>query len=192
MSDMSAKYIIAVFAVAIAVSLAAACSGNEIATTANVDNSNTAQAAVPAVTPSNQITEADIAKLKWLEGSWRGMDGEKPFYERIRFEGTTMIVETMADESFSKANDTSRFELKDGEFGHTVGDQRSAAASISDDAVSFVPASASPGAPPKGSAFRFERQADGNWQAVLVAPETPARPASEKVYKMEPWKAAGK
>jgi hypothetical protein len=43
---------------------------------------------------SNPTIQADIAKLKWLEGTWKGMDGDKPFFERYRFEGDSkMIVE---------------------------------------------------------------------------------------------------
>ena len=33
-------------------------------------------------TPRNNFTTADVAKLKWIEGTWRGMDGDKPFFER--------------------------------------------------------------------------------------------------------------
>jgi hypothetical protein len=155
-------------------------------------NSQTAQSPQPSATPSNQITEADVAKLKWLEGTWRGMDGQKPFFERIRFEGTTMVVETFTDETLSKVSDTARFELKDGEFGNTVGDQRSAASSITDNSVQFVPASPQPGAPAKGNTFRFERQADGTWLAILTTSAVPGRAAADKTYKMEPWKAAAK
>ncbi|HXU08596.1 MAG TPA: hypothetical protein VN743_06335, partial [Blastocatellia bacterium] len=40
------------------------------------------------IAPSNKFTAADIAKLKWIEGTWRGMDGDKPFYERYKIEPT--------------------------------------------------------------------------------------------------------
>lgn len=172
-----------------------ACSNSANQNTAGNQAANPAPAADPGPTPSNQITEADIAKLKWLEGSWRGMDGDKPFYERIRFEGSTMIVETLEDGSLAKVTETGKFELKDGEWGHTVGSQRSAATSITDDMVQFVPAKV-PGAPEggavKGSMFRFERKDDGTWLAVLDVPAARGQPASQKVYKMEPWKAESK
>lgn len=160
----------------------------------SAENSNTPapQGPKPAVTPSNQITEADVAKLKWLEGTWKGTGGQKPFYERIRFDGPTMIIETYADESLSKVDETSRFELKDGAFGHTVNDQRSAASSITDQSVQFVPAAALPGGPIKGSTFRFERLDGETWNATLEMPATSNRPASEKVYTMQPWRPAGK
>jgi hypothetical protein len=172
-----------------------ACSDSANQNTAGNQAANTAAATDPGPTPSNQITEADVAKLKWLEGSWRGMDGDKPFYERIRFEGSTMIVETLEDGSLTKVTETGKFELKDGEWGHTVGSQRSAASSITDDSVQFVPAKV-PGTPEgaevKGSKFRFERKDGGTWHAVLDVPAARGQPASQKVYKMEPWKAESK
>jgi hypothetical protein len=141
-----------------------------------------AEAPVPQPTPSNAITPADIAKLKWIEGTWRGEDGDKPFYERYRFEGDTiMIVETFADETLSRIDDTSRFELRDGQFGHSEGNRRSAASSITADAVQFVPAAGA------GNSFRFERQPGGKWRAVLDWPATADKPAGHKIYEMNPW-----
>ena len=35
------------------------------------------------VTPS--YNPRDLKKLKWIEGGWKGMDGDKPFYEIYRF-----------------------------------------------------------------------------------------------------------
>jgi hypothetical protein len=194
MSGMFGRFNKILLFVALVAAAAAGCSKEgEKPANANA-NTQAAESPKPAATPSNQFTEADVAKLKWLEGTWRGMDGQKPFYERIRFEGSTMIVETLTDETMSKIadNGTARFELKDGEFGNTVGEQRSAASSITDDAVQFVPAPPQPGAPAKGNTFRFERQPDGTWRAVLETPAVTGRPAGEKVYKMEPWKAVAK
>lgn len=191
MSGMFGKITKVLIVLSLVAAAGAACSGGEAEKPANA-NTQTAENPRPAATPSNQFTEADVAKLKWLEGTWRGMDGQKPFFERIRFEGSTMIVETFADETLAKVNDTARFELKDGEFGHTIGSQRSAASSITDNSVQFVPGAPEPGAPPKGNTFRFERQADGTWLAILETSAAPGRAAAEKTYKMEPWKAAAK
>jgi hypothetical protein len=187
-----------------------ACSGR--------DARNDTEAASPkaAATPSKNFTPADVAKLKWLEGTWRGMDGDKPFYERYRIEGTAMIVETLKEDG-SPSGDVGRFELKDGEFGKGEGDKRSAASEITDSFVQFVPAvtptddhpgtTPSPEAgatPPKTggefasppllkpggelrNSFRFERQSDGTWMAILEWSKTADKPARGKVYKMEPW-----
>lgn len=188
MSGMSAKlnkFLIVILAAA----AAAACSKGD---GGNANANNAVANTKPVATPSNQVTETDVAKLKWLEGTWRGMDGDKPFFERIHFEGSTMIVETFADETVSKVEETGRFELKDGEFGHTKDDRRSAASVISENSVQFVPDSLEPGTPPRGHFFRFEKQDDGTWKAVLETPAAPGRAPTEKVYKMEPWKAPAK
>lgn len=135
----------------------------------------------PAATPSNKFTANDIAKLKWIEGTWRGMDGDKPFYERYKIEPTAMVVEGLKEDG-SPDGEPSRFELKDGEFGKTQGDKRSAASEISDTHVQFVP-----GVGSKGNNFRFEHQSDGTWIALLEWPATADKPARQKIYKMEPW-----
>ena|SRR5687767_1775915 len=134
-----------------------------------------------AATPSKNFTAADVAKLKWIEGSWRGMDGDKPFYERYRIDGTAMIVEGLKEDGTADG-EPGRFELKNGEFGKGEGDKRSAASEITDSFIQFVPA-----VPGKGNNFRFERQSDGTWMAILEWPATADKPARGKVYKMEPW-----
>src|SRR5882757_937420 len=80
--------------------------------------------AQPASSPVPiKITPADLAKLKWIEGSWRGTGGGPPFFERYKFENdSTLAVESLADESLSKVNDVSRFELKDGQFAGSDGE----------------------------------------------------------------------
>ena len=133
-------------------------------------------------TPSKKFTAADVAKLKWIEGSWRGMDGDKPFYERYKIEETAMVVETLNADGSVKG-DPDRFELKNGEFGKDEGDQRSIASEITNDYIQFVP-----GVPGKGNNFRFERQSNGTWRAVLDWPAKGNKPARQKIYIMEPWK----
>jgi hypothetical protein len=112
------------------------------------------------------------------------MDGENPFYERYKLDGTALVVESLkADGSLD--GEPGRFELKDGEFGRTEGDRRSAASEIADTYVQFVPAVAG-----KGNNFRFEKQSDGSWIALLEWPGTGDKPAQSKVYKMERWEPA--
>ena len=147
---------------------------------AQVANVNT-QAPVAQSTPSKKFTAADVAKLKWIEGTWRGMDGDKPFYERYKIEETALVVESLkADGSVDGKPD--RFELKDGEFGKDEGDRRSAASEITADYIQFVPA-----VPGKMNNFRFERQSNA-WRAVLEWPAKGDKPAGQKIYIMEPWK----
>jgi hypothetical protein len=143
---------------------------------------NAASAAKPAATPATNITTADVAKLKWIEGTWRGMDGDKPFYERYKLEPAALVVESLKEDG-SADGAPERFELKDGRFGKGEGDKGSAASEITDSSIQFVPA-----VPGKGNNFRFEKQSDGTWMAILEWPATADKPARQKVYKMEPWK----
>jgi hypothetical protein len=143
-----------------------------------VDAPTTASTPVP--TPASNITAEDVGKLKWIEGTWRGIDGDKPFFERYRLEGTTLIVEGFADEKLSSVSDTSRFELRDGAFGKFEGDGGSRASSITADSVQFVPAK-----PGTGNMFRFERPTPNGWRAVLEWPATDDKPARQKIYNME-------
>jgi hypothetical protein len=148
---------------------------------------NNAENPQPQSTPSRSFTAADIAKLKWLEGTWKGMDGDKPFYERYRFEGDSkMIVEGLAEGTLA-VTETTLYELKDGEFGHTdEKGNRAAASSITADDVQFVPVNRS------GNSYRFERQPDGTWRAVLEWPANNNKSAGQKIYKMELFKTPPK
>jgi hypothetical protein len=132
--------------------------------------------------PSKTFTAADVAKLKWIEGSWRGMDGDKPFYERYKIEETAMVVESLNADGSPKEG-PERFELKNGEFGKDEGEQRSIASEITNDYIQFVPAVGA-----KGNNFRFERQPNNTWRAVLDWPAKGDKPARQKIYIMEPWK----
>jgi len=155
--------------------IAAGCLNAKVA---NIDT----QPPVAQSTPSKTFTPADVAKLKWIEGTWRGMDGDKPFYERYKIEETAMVVESLKADG-SVDGEPGRFELKDGEFGKGVGDQRSAASEITADHIQFFPA-----APGKLNNFRFERQSNNTWRAVLEWPAKGDKPAGQKIYIMEPWK----
>lgn len=147
--------------------------------TSRTDTANAA--AAPSATPG-KFSEANIAKLKWIEGTWRGTsEKQPPFFERYHFEGTTMIVEGLADETLQKVNETSRFELTNGEFGHTEGNSRSAASTITDTAVQFIPVTGAK------NSFRFEKQNDGTWNAIIEWPANGDKAARTIIYKMEPW-----
>ena len=153
-------------------------------TTAPANNTNVAVAAEtprPAPTPGKNFTAADVAKIKWLEGSWRGMDGDKPFYERYKFEGTTMIVQNIK-EDLSPDGDPERYELVNGEFGKGEGDKRTAASEMTAEYVQFVPANAG-----ASNSYRFHKRPNGTWQAILEWQAKGDKPAGNKIYSMEYW-----
>lgn len=126
---------------------------------------------------AKRFSTTDIAKLRWLAGTWRGSGVDQaPFFERYRFENeSTLVVDSFLDEKLDKPDHTSRFELKDGRFGNG----NYAAVSIDDNGVNFEPV-----ANAKNS-FRWERVSDNTWKATLKWPAEGNKPAHERVYNME-------
>jgi hypothetical protein len=144
-------------------------------------------AASPSPSPSPiTITTSELVKLRWIEGTWRGTGVDQPpFYERYTFENdSTLVVEGLADETLSKVNDTSRFELKDGHFGHTEGESGSVATALDDNSISFAPVG-------KGNYFRFQRESENSWKAILNWTGKDGTP-KERIYNMERISAAKK
>jgi hypothetical protein len=180
------RQLISVLIVGASIMLAGACSAGE-GQTANGGSSKANGAASTAQpTPGRNFTTADIARLKWIEGTWRGMDGDKPFYERYRIEENAIVVEGLKEDG-TPDGEPGRFELKDGEFGKGEGDKRSAASEITADYIQFVPA-----VPGKGNSFRFTRQPDGTWVALLEWQASGEKAARQKTYKMERWEPTKK
>lgn len=132
-----------------------------------------------------RVTEAELKKLRWIEGTWRGTgDVEKPFYERYYFENdSTLVVEGFPDETVSKANDVTRFVLKEGQFGNTGEGSLWAASQLDDNSITFVPLAKA------RNWFRWERRSQDEWKAVIGFPASDKGPARERVYKMERWAA---
>jgi hypothetical protein len=126
---------------------------------------------------AKKFSTADIARLRWIEGTWRGSGVDQaPFFERYRFENeSTLVVDSFPDEKLDKIEDTSRFELKDGRFGNPS----YVASSIEANAINFEPF-----ANAKNS-FRWERVSDNAWKAILKWPADGNKPARERVYNME-------
>ena len=124
------------------------------------------------------FSTADVAKLRWLEGTWRGSGVDQaPFFERYRFENeSTLAVDGFPDEKLDKVNDTGRFELKDGRFGNS----HYFASSIDDNAINFEPVVGK-----AKNSFRWERVSDNAWKAILKWPAEGDKPARERVYNME-------
>ena len=166
MPNLFSKFLTVAFVFVIA-----ACS------TGPASNNEHQASAQPQTTPFNKFTAADIAKLKWIEGTWQGMNGDEPFFERYKIEESAMIVETLKRDG-SVDGPPERFELKNGEFGKGEGETRSVATEITDTSVQFVPAVQG-----KGNNFRFVKQADG-WEAILEWPATADKPARQKTYRM--------
>ena len=140
--------------------------------------SNVAQTPAP-----RKFSASDLEKLRWIEGSWRGTgDVSAPFFERYRFENaTTLAVDSFPDEKLSTVEETTRFELKDGQFGNGGDGSRWIATSIDYQSVVFEPLLQAK------NSFRWQRESDNSWTAILNWPATEGKPARQRVYKMERW-----
>jgi hypothetical protein len=140
------------------------------------NNQTTGAAPTPTVT-AKTITTADLQKLKWIEGSWRGTgETQPPFFERYRFENeSTLVMEELADESLTQVNRTTRYELKNGQFGN----DRYVATALDDTSITFWPLS------PGRNSFRWQSESKDAWKAILTLPATATAPAKETIYKLE-------
>jgi len=166
------------------VTLVAACSKNTGPNAANTVASNTEAVTVTTPPPWRQdIKPADIERIKWLEGTWKGTgEGQEPFYEQYRFEGTTMYEDSFEDSSLKNVKDSARYALINGEFRHTQNGRRVVASEITDDHIQFIAAAGD------GNSYRFEKQPEGRWRVVLEWPATGDKPAKKVIYNMEPYK----
>jgi hypothetical protein len=156
---------------------------SHLANPSPANTSSPAQNAKP--TPqAKHITVEDLKKLRWIEGTWKGTGGGVgPFYERYRFETpATLLVEGLADEKVDKVTETSRFELKEGEFGSNS-DQgsRSVATALDDNSITFDPVTKA------RNTFRFQKESPDSWKAILTWPANEKGPAGERIYNMERW-----
>ena len=123
------------------------------------------------------ITAEGLQKLKWIEGSWRGTGGGVPaFFERYTFDGTTLVVESLTD---GKVTDTSRFELKNGEFRTGAAGAGSVAIALDDKGITFG------NDQPNRGTYRWQRETADMWKAILQWPASGNRAAGERIYTME-------
>ena len=137
----------------------------------------------PAAMPVTDFTTADFKKVRWIEGTWRGTGvGQGPFYERYKFENeSTLAVETLEGEKFDQVTDVTRFTLKDGRI--TGGGEGSlyAASAVNDNSITFDPVIKA------RNSFRWQRENENSWTAILSWPATDKKPAGQRTYQMERW-----
>jgi len=148
-----------------------------------VDGENIADIQDQPKIPPARMSAADLEKLRWIEGTWRGTgDADKHFFERYRFENaTTLAVDSFDNEKLEKVTDTTLFELKDGEFGGGSEGSRWVASALDEKSVTFSPVTKA------RNTFRWESVDKDEWKAVLKWPATADKPARERVFKMERW-----
>jgi hypothetical protein len=150
--------------------------------TANVNNtapaSSPGQQTAGALEPAKNLTAADVEKIKWLEGVYKGTFNDKPFYNRYRLEGTTLKVNRFEDEAMTKQTEFATYELKDGMFANPTGEPRFAAVKMTEDTVQFVTLSGTT------ASYKLEKKADGGIHATLESAGLGGKP-SKNSFELE-------
>ena len=128
-----------------------------------------------------KLTVADLEKLRWIEGTWRGTGGgAEPFFERYRLENvTTLAVDGFENEKLQKITETTLFELKDGEFGGGSEGSRYVATAIDENSITFAPVVKA------RNSFVWKRDSKDAWTAILTWPASASKPPGERTYKLE-------
>jgi hypothetical protein len=86
---------------------------------------------------------ADLAKVKWLQGSWAGTaEGEATIYQRFKFvDDSTVEINYYRDSEFGQLSGSGRLYLSVGRIYHTFGSNRWVATRIGDQGLYLVPQS---------------------------------------------------
>ena len=175
------KYVFA-FAIFAAISLPAVigCNSKPQATSANTQATALPQATPSPATPA-KLTAEDLKKLRWIQGTWRGTGVSQPaFFERYRWENdTTLAVDSFENEKLEKVTDTTRFELKDGEFGGGSEGARYVATALDENSIRFGPVIKA------RNFFVWKRESKDVWTAIIQPLPRPDRPTKETFYRME-------
>ena len=156
-----------------------ACASKPEGTSETTPSTQATPTPVP-VTPA-KLTAEDLKKLRWIEGTWRGTGVNQPaFFERYRWENdTTLAVDSFENEKLKKITDTTRFELKDGEFGGGSEGARYVATELDDKSIRFGPVIKA------RNFFVWKYESKDVWTAIIQPLPRPDRPTKETFYKME-------
>jgi hypothetical protein len=143
-------------------------------------NTPSTEATPTPATPA-KLTLDDLKKLRWIEGTWRGTGVTQPaFFERYRWENdTTLAVDSFENEKLEKVTDTTRFELKDGEFGGGSEGARYVATTVDDNEITFAPVVKA------RNWFVWKRESKDSWTAIIKPVAKPDKPSKDIIYNME-------
>ena len=160
-------------ALLMAAAATAACAGTAEKNTDSVSATAGRDAVTPATPPTpGAFTKADFAKLRWIEGKWRGfMPDGKTFYESYTWENDSTIVKlSFADTTFTNGTDRSTIALR----GTTVADEsataRYVATRLDSIGVDFAPERGA------NNSFTFLRQDATKWDATIRFTDAKGQP----------------
>lgn len=174
------KYLFVIFA-AITVAAVIGCTSEPTGISASTPSTQATPTPTPVPATPAKLTANDLKKLRWIEGTWRGTGENQPaFFERYRWENdTTLAVDGFENEKLEKVTDTTRFELKDGEFGGGSDGARYVATALDDNSIRFGPVLK------VRNFFVWKRESKDVWTAIIQPLPRPDRPTKETFYRME-------
>lgn len=117
-----------------------------------------------------RFTEHDLARLKWIEGRWKGMADGKPFYEAYRFISPARLeTEHHTDETFSATSGRGITVIEGGRIVHEGGQRQYVASRLTDTSVDFEPGRNA------ANGFSWTRKTADTWTAVIKPLRGPER-----------------
>lgn len=128
-----------------------------------------------------RFTKADLEKLKWIEGAWRGTDknGQNPFFERYRITDDGKIeTDSFSDSTLTKTNSQSSTYFENGEIIHRSGAVVWTASRLDDSMVEFAPKENAT------NSFVWQKESVDVWTARLMSKDAQGAP-KETTYRME-------
>jgi hypothetical protein len=113
--------------------------------------------------PRSDYTIHDFAKLRWLEGSWRGQIPKGGFfYETYRLlDDSTIAMRGYADSTLTRANDSANIMFRGGRVVDTSTAAAYAATHLDTSRVDFAPTDRA------RNHFTWIRQSPDRWTATL-------------------------
>jgi hypothetical protein len=143
------------------------------------DSGAGAAAAANAQPAAGQYSVQDFARLRWLEGSWRGQLPDRSyFYERYRFlNDSTISMYGFPDSTFARATDSAMITLRGGTITDVGASAHWVATRLDSSVVEFTPVQ------PTSAPFSWARESANRWTATLRS-RNPAQ-SQTTVYRME-------
>jgi hypothetical protein len=122
------------------------------------------------------VTTNDFARLRWLEGSWRGaLPKGGYFYERYHFANdSTIAMQGFPDSTFSVANDSASIVLRGGRVYDRGASSEWIVSRLDSTSVDFSPTRRA------SNHFTWQRVSNARWTATLNPPK-----GTSTVYNME-------
>ena len=128
-----------------------------------------------------KFTKSDMAKLRWIEGSWRGSDadGKLTFYEDYHFVANEIVIKSYAqDSTFTKVKRQGKVYLRNGEIVHRGEGMLWSATKLNDSQVEFAPKKKAT------NSFIWQRESADVWIAKLMFNDETGK-QTEVAFRME-------